>query len=116
MAKPVPATITKTSGKWAYKLHLSVPTSLQVVAGVPIALRDIKITAGGKSYAKDWLATTSCSGGKYPYQLTTGFAPDSAGSPGGRGDLRRQHALQVAGTQAPRLRRAPGRQARALAR
>ena len=61
----------------------TVPQSLQVVAGVPIALRDIKITAGGKSYAKDWLATTSCSGGKYPFQLTTGFAPDSAGAPVG---------------------------------
>jgi hypothetical protein len=83
VAKPVPGTITKMSGKWAYKLHLTVPESLQVVAGVPIALRDIKITAGGKSYAKDWLATTSCSGGKYPFQLTTGFAPDSAGNPVG---------------------------------
>lgn len=83
VAKPVPGTITKLSGKWAYKLHLVVPPSLQVVAGVPIALRDIKITAGGKSHAKDWLATTSCSGGKYPFELTTGFAPDSAGTPVG---------------------------------
>jgi hypothetical protein len=83
VAKPVPGTITKMSGKWAYKLHLTVPESLQVVAGVPIALRDIKISAGGKSFAKDWLATTSCSGGKWPFQLTTGFAPDSAGNPVG---------------------------------
>jgi hypothetical protein len=83
VAKPVPGTITKMSGKWAYKLHLVVPPSLQIVAGVPIGLRDINITAGGKSYAKDWLATTSCSGGKYPFQLTTGFAPDSAGNPVG---------------------------------
>jgi hypothetical protein len=83
VAKPVPGTITKQSGQWAYKLHLTVPQSLQVVAGVPIALRDISITAGGKSYAKDWLATTSCSGGKWPFQLTTGFAPDSAGNPVG---------------------------------
>jgi len=83
VAKPVPGTITKMSGKWAYKLHLVVPQSLQVVAGVPIALRDIKIVSGGKSYAKDWLATTACSGGKYPFQLTTGFAPDSAGAPVG---------------------------------
>jgi hypothetical protein len=83
VSKPVPGTITKMSGKWAYKLHLTVPESLQVVAGVPIALRDINITAGGKPWAKDWLATTSCSGGNYPFQLTTGFAPDSAGNPVG---------------------------------
>jgi hypothetical protein len=83
VAKPVPGTITKQSGKWAYKLHLTVPQSLQIVAGVPIALRDITITAGGKSYAKDWLATTSCSGGKYLFQLTTGFATNDTGTTGG---------------------------------
>ncbi len=83
VAKPVPGTITKMSGQWAYKLHLTVPESLQVVAGVPIALRDIKITAGGKPYAKDWLATTSCSGGKWPFELTTDFAPDDSGAPVG---------------------------------
>jgi hypothetical protein len=79
VAKPVPGTITKQSGKWAYKLHLVVPASLQVVAGVPIALRDIKIAAGGKAYAKDWLATTACpSDKKWPFELTTGF--DNGGS------------------------------------
>jgi hypothetical protein len=81
VAAPVPGTITKTPNdpKWAYKLHLVVPTSLQIVAGVPIALRDIKITSGGKSYAKDWLATTGCPASKkWPYQITTSF--DNGGS------------------------------------
>jgi hypothetical protein len=74
VAEPVPGTITKMSGQWAYKLHLVVPSNLQVVAGVPIALRDLTINAGGKSYAKDWLATTSCgTGGKWAFQLTTAF-------------------------------------------
>jgi hypothetical protein len=73
VAEPVPGTIKKMSGKWAYKLHLVVPDNLQVVAGVPIALRDLTITAGGKPYAKDWLATTSCAGGKWPFQITTSF-------------------------------------------
>jgi hypothetical protein len=73
VAKPVPGTITKLSGKWAYKLHLVVPQALQVVAGVPIALRDLTVTAGGKKGAKDWLATTACSGGKWPFQVTTNF-------------------------------------------
>lgn len=85
VAKPVPGTITKQSGQWAYKLHLVVPQSLQLVAGVPIALRDIKITAGGKAWAKDWLATTSCPAShKWAFQLTTAFdnggAADYAGS------------------------------------
>ncbi len=65
----VPGTITKMSGKWAYKLTFKVPTSLQIVAGIPITLDNLKVTAGGKSYAKDWLATTSCpSTKKWAYQ------------------------------------------------
>jgi hypothetical protein len=67
----VPGTITKMSGQWAYKLTFKVPTSLQIVAGIPITLDDLKVTAGGKSYAKDWLATTSCPASKkWPYQST----------------------------------------------
>jgi hypothetical protein len=47
------------SGKWAYELELTVPRSLRIVAGVPIALRDFSVTVGNK----DWLATTGCPGG-----------------------------------------------------
>ncbi len=83
VAKPVPGTITKMSGKWAYKLHLTVPDSLQIVAGIPIALRDLTISAGGKAHAKDWLATTSCSGGKWPFQVTTSFATNDTATTGG---------------------------------
>jgi hypothetical protein len=77
--KVVPGTITKQSGKWAYKLHFTVPKALQIVAGVPIALRDLSLTMGGKAYAKDWLATTSCPANKkWPFsatlQLNTGTA------------------------------------------
>ena len=67
----VPATITKMTGKWAYKLTFKVPTSLQIVAGIPITLDSLNVTLGGKSWAKDWLATTSCpSSKKWPYQST----------------------------------------------
>lgn len=82
---PVPATITKTSGKWAYKVTFKVPTSLQIVAGIPITLDSLNITVGGKSYAKDWIATTSCpSNKKWEYQssfdLSTGGSVDYTGS------------------------------------
>jgi len=53
---PVPGKLTKASGKWAYKLELTVPQSLQIVAGVPIVLHELTLS-GGKG---DWLATTSC--------------------------------------------------------
>jgi hypothetical protein len=53
----IPVRIQKLNHpRWQYKVSLSVPTSLQVVAGVPIAARSIKGWAGrGK-----WLATTHC--------------------------------------------------------
>ena len=67
----VPATITKASGKWSYKVHFEVPQSLQIVAGIPITLNTLKLTIGGKSYAKDWLATTSCPASKkWPYSFS----------------------------------------------
>jgi hypothetical protein len=70
----VPGKITKLKGdpKWGYRLRATVPEVLQVVAGVPIALRDLKWSAGGKPWAKDWIATTSCpKGNKWPFEVET---------------------------------------------
>jgi hypothetical protein len=67
----VAAKITKQTGKWAYKVTFEVPQSLQIVAGIPITLNNLHVTLGGKSWAKDWLATTSCpSNHKWPYSST----------------------------------------------
>jgi hypothetical protein len=75
----VPATIKKTSGEWAYRVTFEVPKSLQIVAGIPITLDSLNITLGGKSWAKDWLATTSCPASKkWPYESTFNL---SAGAP-----------------------------------
>jgi hypothetical protein len=63
----VPGAIKKMSGKWAYQLTLTVPQGLQVVAGVPIQLTDLTVSAGKGS----WLATTGCTGGKWPFTITT---------------------------------------------
>jgi hypothetical protein len=57
---PVLGRITKPGGRWSYKLHVEVPKVLQVVAGVPIAAKQLRVTAGGKPWAKDWIATTFC--------------------------------------------------------
>lgn len=53
---PVAGTVTRLSGKWSYKLHAPIPRELQIVAGIPIVLRELHIVAG----RGDWLATTSC--------------------------------------------------------
>jgi hypothetical protein len=79
----VPGTVTKLNHpKWGYRVKITVPEVLQVVAGVPIALRDISWRAGGKPYAKDWIATTSCpKGNKWAFELET-FYEYSDGSTG----------------------------------
>jgi hypothetical protein len=60
------------SGKYAYKMDVTVPQVLQVVAGVPIALRDLNVTAG--STKKDWLATNKCPGGKWAVSIETFYS------------------------------------------
>jgi hypothetical protein len=50
--------LTKPGGRWSYKLHTRIPRVLQVVAGIPIALRELHIKVGAPR--KVWIATTSC--------------------------------------------------------
>jgi hypothetical protein len=72
----VPGKVTKLRGnpKWGYRVNIRVPEVLQVVAGVPIALRSIRFTAGGKPWAEDWLATTSCPRNhRWPYEVETHY-------------------------------------------
>lgn len=67
---PVVGTVSRAGGKYAYKLHVVVPPVLQVVAGVPIELTYLHVTAGKKA----WLATTGCRGGHWPFSVSTGYS------------------------------------------
>jgi hypothetical protein len=71
----VPGKVTKLNHpKWGYRVKITVPEVLQVVAGVPIALRSITWKAGGKRWAKDWIATTSCpKNNRWGFQLETSY-------------------------------------------
>jgi hypothetical protein len=53
---PMIGTIIPEDSPWAYRLRLQVPEELQIVAGIPIAVRELRVTAGRDG----WLATTSC--------------------------------------------------------
>jgi len=57
------------SRKYSYKLSVAVPQNLQMVAGVPIELTYLTVTAGKGT----WLATTDCPGGKWPFSATTTY-------------------------------------------
>lgn len=67
---PVIGQVSPAGGKYAYKLHVTVPQVLQVVAGVPIELTYLSVKAGKAS----WLATTGCGpGGHWPFNVATGY-------------------------------------------
>jgi hypothetical protein len=66
----IPGKLIPQSGQWSYKLNFTVPQSLQVVAGIPITLNNLTVTAGYTKAAKDIIATTSCgAGNKWPFQV-----------------------------------------------
>ena len=76
--QPVIGRITRMSGKWAYSLSVSVPEDLQIVAGVPIELTSLNVSAGKST----WLATTACSGGHWPFQITSTYLDPNTGATG----------------------------------
>jgi hypothetical protein len=57
-----------------YRLALSIPAKLQVVAGIPIALRELRVDAGRGT----WLATTGCPGGHWSFRGTARFSDGSS--------------------------------------
>jgi hypothetical protein len=63
---PVVGKITQLNrGRWKYRLDYHVPEVLQVVAGVPITVTKLDITAG----KGDYLVTTSCpKSRRWPYK------------------------------------------------
>jgi hypothetical protein len=74
---PVVGHITRTSGKYGYVLKVSIPQVLQVVAGVPIELTYLKVTAG----KGNWLETTGCpKGGHWPFKVTTSYSTGGSAS------------------------------------
>jgi hypothetical protein len=58
VAEPVLADVIKLSGnpRWSYRLHAKIPRNLQIVAGIPLRVDSMHLTAG----RGDWIATTGC--------------------------------------------------------
>lgn len=76
--KAVVGTLSKSSGQFAYQLSVPIPKELQVVAGTPIELTNLKVTAGKGA----WLATTACPGGKWPFKVVTDFVANNSNKTG----------------------------------
>lgn len=71
--QPIVGRVTPLRGSWSFELALDVPPSLQVVGGVPLFLKDVKLKAGRGT---GWLRATA-----WPetigFEITVG--PPSAG-------------------------------------
>jgi hypothetical protein len=69
------------SGPWGHRETIKVPRSLQIVAGIPLRVTKFKMEIGGKSYAKDYVASTSCPEGGWKYQVTADYLHETPESP-----------------------------------
>lgn len=67
---------TPHGGPWDHRESVIIPQSLQIVAGVPVRLTSVKFKIGGKSYARDYVASTSCPKGGWKYQVTAHYLYD----------------------------------------
>jgi hypothetical protein len=76
--EPVIGHIKRISGKFAYQLTSTVPNNLRIVAGVPIELTSLKVSAGNGTY----LSTIGCSGGSWPFFVKTNYENPNDGSTG----------------------------------
>jgi hypothetical protein len=70
-------------GPWGESETIDVPRSLQVVAGVPLTMDQLKLTVGGKSYAKKFIYSTSCPQGGWRYRVDLHYAYESTGRTSG---------------------------------
>lgn len=50
----VPGRIRRIGGRWSYELTVDIPGTLQIVAAIPVYLREMTVTAG----KGDWIAVT----------------------------------------------------------
>jgi hypothetical protein len=73
-------TARPAAGPWGERESVAIPRSLQLVAGVPLNLNNIRFTVGGKSYAKDYIVSTRCPKGGWRYQVTAHYLYDSSGA------------------------------------
>ncbi len=73
---PVVGHISRVTGKYAYSLVASIPSSLQVVAGVPIELTSLTVSAKHAA----WLSTTGCPHGGWPFSVTTSYSTGTSAS------------------------------------
>jgi hypothetical protein len=67
-------------GGWRRQSTFLVPENLQVVAGMPVQLNNLHFSLGGRSWAEDYITTTSCPVGGWRYQASLHYLEDRLGA------------------------------------
>ena len=75
----IPVKEIAMTGKWSHSESFRVPKSLQVVAGIPIQVTQLKFSVGGKPYARNFITTTSCPKGGWKQHVTAHYLYDLTG-------------------------------------
>jgi hypothetical protein len=57
------------SARWPHHVRWTIPRGLQIVAGIPITPFGLSFALGGRSWAKDYIATTGCPDGGWAWKL-----------------------------------------------
>lgn len=68
--------------RWPRHVRWTIPRSLQVVAGIPITPFGLSLTLGGKTWAKDYIATTGCPDGGWAWKLRVHTGDGQGGAAG----------------------------------
>jgi hypothetical protein len=70
---------TAPGGRWRYRDSFTIPKSLQVVAGVPIQVTGMTFSLGGRSWAREYITSTSCPSGGWRYKAVAHYLFDLSG-------------------------------------
>ena len=68
-ASVVPSVFDNPRSIWPHRDAWEIPEVLRKVAGVTIPMNHLKLTFGGKSWAKDYIVTTGCPKGGLPWRI-----------------------------------------------
>jgi hypothetical protein len=76
-------------GAWPNRDLWTFPPILRKIAGIPIAVEDLKLSFGGKSYAKDYISTTGCPNGGWRWRVRVRTSAAAVLTADGRATCRR---------------------------
>ena len=64
-----PSVFDNPRSAWPHRDAWRIPPSLRTIAGIPISMPHLALSFGGKSWARDYIATTGCPKGGWRWRI-----------------------------------------------